>query len=55
MTTGVVLIRLSAGKEKSALAKIKDTKGAPEASADCTQQLQRLVPKNFLAATPWPA
>ena len=27
MTTGVVLIRLSAGKEKSALAKIKDTKG----------------------------
>lgn len=27
MTTGVVLIRLASGKEKSALAKIKDTKG----------------------------
>ncbi|OGR82130.1 MAG: hypothetical protein A2901_07705 [Elusimicrobia bacterium RIFCSPLOWO2_01_FULL_54_10] len=27
MVTGVVLVRLSSGKEKSALAKIKDTKG----------------------------
>ena len=27
MVTGVVLVRLSAGKEKTALAKIKDTKG----------------------------
>ena len=27
MVTGVVLVRLSAGKEKSDLAKIKDTKG----------------------------
>ena len=34
--------------------KIKDTKNAPDAIADCTQQLQRLLPKNFLAATPWP-
>jgi ATP-dependent helicase HrpA len=34
--------------------KIKDTKGAPEATADAQQQLQRLVPKNFLAAAPWP-
>jgi len=33
---------------------IKDTKNAPEATLDATQQLQRLVPKNFLAATPWP-
>jgi len=33
---------------------IKDTKNAPEAALDATQQLQRLVPKNFLAATPWP-
>jgi DNA-binding Lrp family transcriptional regulator len=32
MTTGVVLIRLSAGKEKSALAKIKDTKGVSHVS-----------------------
>jgi ATP-dependent helicase HrpA len=35
--------------------KIKDTKNAAEAVADCTQQLQRLMPKRFLAATPWPA
>ncbi len=34
--------------------KIKDTKGAPEATADAAQQLQRLVPKNFLAMAPWP-
>jgi DNA-binding Lrp family transcriptional regulator len=27
MVTGIALIRLSAGREKSALAKIKDTKG----------------------------
>jgi ATP-dependent helicase HrpA len=33
--------------------KIKDTKNAPDATADCTQQLHRLLPKNFLAATPW--
>ncbi len=34
--------------------KIKDTKNAADATADCTQQLQRLLPKNFLSATPWP-
>ena len=34
--------------------KIKDTKSAPEATADAAQQLQRLVPKNFLAMAPWP-
>ncbi len=33
--------------------KIKDTKNAPEATADCTQQLQRLCPKRFLVQTPW--
>ncbi|MCF8168894.1 MAG: DUF3418 domain-containing protein, partial [Rhodoferax sp.] len=33
--------------------KIKDTKNAPEAVADATQQLQRLVPKRFLQTTPW--
>ncbi len=38
----------------TALRKIKDTKNAPEASADCTGQLQRLLPKHFLATTPWP-
>jgi ATP-dependent helicase HrpA len=34
--------------------KIKDTKNAPEATVDCTQQLQRLMPKRFIALTPWP-
>jgi ATP-dependent helicase HrpA len=38
----------------AATRKIKDTKNAPDATADCTQQLQRLLPKNFMAATPWP-
>ena len=33
--------------------KIKDSKNAPDATADCAQQLQRLLPKNFLVATPW--
>ncbi len=37
----------------AATRKIKDTKNAPDATADCTQQLQRLMPKNFMAATPW--
>ena len=34
--------------------KIKDSKNAPEATGDCAQQLQRLVPKNFMTTTPWP-
>jgi ATP-dependent helicase HrpA len=34
--------------------KIKDTKNAPDATTDCTQQLQRLMPKRFIAQTPWP-
>jgi ATP-dependent helicase HrpA len=38
----------------TAARKIKDTKNAPEATADCTAQLQRLMPKAFIAATPWP-
>ena len=33
--------------------KIKDTKIAVEAAADAAQQLQRLVPKRFLTATPY--
>lgn len=37
----------------AAARKIKDTKIQPEATADALQQLQRLVPKRFLAATPW--
>ena len=39
----------------AAARKIKDTKSAPEATKDAAEQLQRLVPKNFLAATPWAA
>jgi ATP-dependent helicase HrpA len=38
----------------AATRKIKDTKNAPDATADYTQQLQRLMPKNFMAVTPWP-
>ena len=33
--------------------KIKDTKNAMDASLDAAQQLQRLVPKRFLTATPY--
>jgi ATP-dependent helicase HrpA len=33
--------------------KIRDTKGHPEAAADCAQQLQRLVGKHFVRETPW--
>ncbi|WP_395055261.1 ATP-dependent RNA helicase HrpA [Polaromonas sp.] len=33
--------------------KIKDSKNAAEASQDAAQQLQRLVPKRFLTATPY--
>ncbi len=37
-----------------AVRKIKDTKNAAEATADCSQQLARLMPKHFVATTPWP-
>ena len=33
--------------------KIKDTKNAPEATVDATQQLARLMPKRFLVDSPW--
>jgi ATP-dependent helicase HrpA len=46
---GSVLLEFGAATRK-----IKDTKNAPDASADCAQQLQRLLPKNFLSVTPWP-
>ena len=45
---GVILLEFA-----NATRKIKDTKNAPDATADCTQQLQRLVPKNFMVVTPW--
>jgi ATP-dependent helicase HrpA len=38
---------------QTALRKIKDTKNAPEATQDVTQQLSRLIPKRFLSATPY--
>jgi len=37
----------------AAARKIKDTKSAPDATADALQQLTRLIPKKFLQATPW--
>ncbi|MGE0329438.1 MAG: ATP-dependent RNA helicase HrpA [Ramlibacter sp.] len=38
----------------AAARKLKDTRNQPDATADVAQQLQRLVPKRFMAATPWP-
>jgi ATP-dependent helicase HrpA len=46
---GTILLEYAA-----AVRKIKDTKIQPESTADATQQLQRLMPKRFLAVTPWP-
>jgi ATP-dependent helicase HrpA len=37
----------------TAVRKIKDTKNQPDATGDAAQQLQRLVPKRFLATTLW--
>ena len=37
----------------AAARKIKDTKNAPDATADAAQQLARLVPKRFLIQSPW--
>lgn len=48
--------RLAAGilaEFAAAQRKIKDSKNAAEAAADAAQQLQRLVPKRFLTATPY--
>ena len=46
---GTILLEYAA-----AVRKIKDTKIQPESTADAAQQLQRLMPKRFLAVTPWP-
>ncbi|WP_348067303.1 ATP-dependent RNA helicase HrpA [Polaromonas sp.] len=43
-----ILVEFAAAQRK-----IKDTKNAAEAAADAAQQLQRLVPKRFLTATPY--
>ncbi len=45
---GGILIEFAVAQRK-----IKDTKNAAEATADAAQQLQRLVPKKFLTATPY--
>ncbi len=45
---GIILMEFAAATRK-----IKDTKNAADATADCAQQLQRLLPKRFLALTPW--
>ena len=39
----------------TATRKIKDTRAAPAATQDAAEQLQRLMPRDFLAATPWAA
>ncbi|MEY4713017.1 MAG: putative ATP-dependent helicase [Pseudomonadota bacterium] len=41
------------GEYATAARKVKDTRNAPEATQDATQQLQRLVGKRFLLETPW--
>ena len=45
---GAILTEFAAAQRK-----IKDTKNAAEAVTDAAQQLQRLVPKRFLTATPY--
>ena len=47
--SGQILTEFSAAARK-----IKDTKNAPEATKDAAEQLARLMPKDFLARTPWP-
>ena len=46
--TGLILTEYAA-----AVRKIKDTKNSPDATADCAQQLLRLMPKKFLVASSW--
>ena len=44
-----ILVEFAAAQRK-----IKDSKNATDAAADAAQQLARLVPKRFLATTPYP-
>ena len=46
---GSILVEFAAAQRK-----IKDSKNATDAAADAAQQLARLVPKRFLATTPYP-
>ena len=45
---GVILLEYAAAARK-----VKESKNATDACADAQQQLQRLIPKQFLMATPW--
>ncbi len=45
---GAILVDYAA-----AVRKVKDTKGHPAATADASQQLQKLMGKRFIADTPW--
>ena len=45
---GVILVEFAVANRKT-----RDSKHAVDAVADATQQLQRLMPKRFLATTPW--
>ena len=38
---------------QAALRKLKDARAPKEAAEDISAQLQRLIPKNFVSATPW--
>ncbi|MCV2357745.1 ATP-dependent RNA helicase HrpA [Paucibacter sp. TC2R-5] len=46
--TGVVLLEYAAATRK-----LKDARAPKEANEDITAQLQRLLPKQFVSATPW--
>jgi ATP-dependent helicase HrpA len=46
---GVILLEYAA-----VVRKIRDTKQAPDATQDAAEQLRRLMPKHFIAATAWP-
>ncbi|WP_370682081.1 ATP-dependent RNA helicase HrpA [Comamonas sp. GB3 AK4-5] len=45
---GVILVEYAAAARK-----IKDTKNAPDATKDAGEQLNKLMPKNFIAVAPW--
>lgn len=45
---GAILTEYAAAQRK-----IKDTKNAPEATQDAAKQLQDVMPKDFIARTPW--
>ncbi|VTU28317.1 ATP-dependent RNA helicase HrpB [Variovorax sp. PBL-E5] len=46
---GVILVEYG-----TALRKIRDSKAAPDTAADASQQLQRLIGRDFIIGTPWP-